>query len=65
MGVDLFDSFVNYQTRVIQELDRLSEEYGFESLEAGRPVEETAEDLADRVIRLLDRRPNLLAEPQP
>ena len=62
MGADLFDSFVNYQTRVIEELDHLAQDYGFETLDATRPEDETAEDLADRVIRLLDRRPNLLLE---
>ena len=55
MGADLFDSFVNYQSRVIEELDRLSTEYGFETLDATRPVEETADDLSARVLRLLAR----------
>jgi len=55
MGVDLFDSFVNYQRRVIEELDRLGEEYGCETLDATRPVEETANDLSERVLRLLAR----------
>ena len=62
MGTDLFDSFMNYQTRVIEELDRLAGEYGFETLDATRPIDETAEDLAARVLALLDRRPNLLLE---
>ncbi|HYV51562.1 MAG TPA: hypothetical protein VE910_06640, partial [Dongiaceae bacterium] len=62
MGADLFDSFMNYQTRVIEELDRLAQDYGFETLDATRSEDETAEDLAERVIRLLDRRPNLLLE---
>ena len=62
MGSDLFDSFVNYQTRVIEELDRLAGEYGFETLDATRPAEETAEHLAERVLNLLERRPNLLLE---
>jgi dTMP kinase len=55
MGADLFDSFVNYQSRVIEELDRLSTDYGFEMLDATRPVEETADDLSTRVLRLLAR----------
>ena len=56
MGQDLFDSFVNYQTRVIEELDALSREYAFETLDATRPVEETAHDLAERVLELLRKR---------
>ncbi len=55
MGADLFDSFVNYQSRVIEELDRLALEYGFETLDATRPIEETADDLSARVLRLLAR----------
>ena len=62
MGSDLFDSFVNYQTGVIEQLDRLAGDYGFETLDATRPPDETAEDLAGRVLALLDRRPNLLLE---
>ena len=58
MGGDLFDSFVNYQSRVIEELDRLALEYGFETLDATRPVEETADDLSTRVLRLLASHPH-------
>ena len=58
MGQDLFDSFVNYQTRVISELDGLSREYGFETLDATRPVEETAHDLSERVLALLKSKPH-------
>ena len=58
MGQDIFDSFVNYQARVIEGLDGLSREYGFETLDATRPVEETAHDLAERVLALLESRPH-------
>ncbi|MEO6462552.1 MAG: thymidylate kinase [Candidatus Eisenbacteria bacterium] len=58
MGEDLFDSFVNYQSRVIGELDRLAEEYAFETIDATRPVDEVADLLAERVLRLLARHPH-------
>lgn len=58
MGADLFDSFVNYQTRVIEELDLLGREYGFETLDATRPVEETAGELSRRVLRVLAQNPH-------
>jgi dTMP kinase len=53
MGEDLYDSFINYQRRVIQELDALSSEFGFETLDATRPLEVNAEDLATKVAALL------------
>jgi dTMP kinase len=53
MGEDLYDSFVNYQRRVIQELDALSSEFGFETLDATRSLEANAEDLATKVAALL------------
>lgn len=65
MGQDFFDSFVNYQTRVIEELDHLSREYGFETLDATRPVDETADDLSERVLSLLARHPHPIEEPLP
>jgi dTMP kinase len=61
MGADFFDSFVNYQTRVIQELDALAREYEFETLDATRPIEETGDHLARRVLRLLTNNPHGLA----
>jgi dTMP kinase len=63
MGADLFDSFVNYQTRVIQELDALARDYEFETLDASRPLEELQEHLARRVLRLLARTPHEDATP--
>jgi dTMP kinase len=54
MGVDLYDSFVHYQARVIEELDRLSAEYGFENVDATQPVDATAAYLARQVSVLLE-----------
>lgn len=39
-GRDMYDSFVRYQRRLIQVFDSLSTPYGFEVVDAGRPVEE-------------------------
>jgi dTMP kinase len=62
MGADLFDSFVNYQSRVIEELDRLAREYSFETLDATRPVEAIAAELAERVLKVLARHPHETAD---
>ncbi len=64
MGEDLYDSFMNYQRRVVQELDTLASEFGFETLDATRSVEVNAADLAQRVSMLLtSSEPQ--AEPRP
>jgi dTMP kinase len=53
MGEDLHDSFVNYQGRIIHELDQLADEYAFHTLDATRPVGEIARTLCDQVTDLL------------
>lgn len=54
MGEDLYDSFITYQQRVIQQLDGLAGEYGFETLDATAPVDELADELCNRVTKLLE-----------
>jgi dTMP kinase len=44
-GRDMYESFVRYQTRLIQVFDRLSTPYGFQVVDAGRSVEEVFEAL--------------------
>ena len=56
MGDDLHDSFVNYQGRVIHELDGLSRDFGFHTLDATREVEDLADELGERVTELLASR---------
>lgn len=53
LGADLYESFINYQTQVIQQLDGLSREYQFETIDATGSVDEIAADLALRVTRVL------------
>jgi dTMP kinase len=54
MGDDLYDSFIRYQSRVIEELDRLSDQYAFETIDATQPLDSTAAYLATRVATLLE-----------
>ncbi len=56
MGEDLYDSFMNYQRRIIEELDTLSREYAFQTIDATRKVDDISRDLCDRVAELLARR---------
>ena len=63
LGSDHFESFIRYQGRVIEELDALSREYGFETLDATRPVSEIDEVLCARVSSLLDARGQTVRAP--
>src|SRR6266699_3589369 len=47
LGADLFESFVNYQTRLLEQFDAMSEEYGFEAVDAGQSIERIAEQLKE------------------
>ena len=53
LGPDLFESFVNYQTRLLEEFDALSQEYGFEVVDACQSIERIAEQLKEKVLPLL------------
>src|SRR6266571_3551676 len=53
LGADLFESFVNYQTRLLEQFDAMSQEYGFEIVDAGQSIERIAEQLKEKVLPLL------------
>lgn len=55
MGEDLYESFVHYQRRIIQQLDDLASEYGFLTLDATRDVGDLSDELCERVEALLSR----------
>lgn len=54
LGEDFYDSFIEYQTRLLQEFDRMSGEYGFHVVDASRPVRRVAADLRRAVKRVVD-----------
>lgn len=53
LGDDLFESFVNYQTRMIEQFESMSERYGFRVLDASLPVERLSEQLKLKMMPLL------------
>ena len=62
MGEDLYDSFINYQSRIIHELDGLARDYGFHTLDATRDVDDISDELCASVSRvLLKRAPGAIA----
>lgn len=52
-GPDLFESFVNYQTRLLKQFDTMSDEYGFQVIDASLPIEQVTEQLKARIFPLL------------
>ena len=53
MGEDIYESFIHYQRRVIEELDGLAREYEFQTIDASRDVDTNADELARRVGAIL------------
>ena|ERR1044071_1523828 len=54
LGEDFYDSFVEYQTRMLREFDRMKGEYGFRVFDASRSVNRVAADLRRAVARVID-----------
>lgn len=54
LGEDLYDSFIEYQSRLLKVFDRLTGEYGFQVLNASRSVRSVGADLRRAVTRVLD-----------
>ncbi len=55
MGQDLFDSFVNYQSALIDQYGKLAKEFGFEVMDAGDKVEEIHGKIREKVKEMLKK----------
>jgi dTMP kinase len=51
-GNDMYESFVNYQGRLIRALDRMSSRYGFVEIDATRTPDAIFQDLQQRISAL-------------
>jgi dTMP kinase len=54
LGEDFYDSFVSYQTRMLNEFEKMKKEYGFRLLDASRSINRVAADLRRAVARVID-----------
>ena len=61
MGADLYESFIRYQKSLISELDTLSNDYGFDTIDATQSVEDIHEYLSGKVSALLGAGPSPIA----
>jgi dTMP kinase len=53
LGEDLFESFVNYQAYLLDQFALMTDEYGFQVLDASLPVEQLNEQLKHKILPLL------------
>ncbi len=53
LGADLYESFVNYQTQLITEYEKMTREFNFHVIDASMPVELMAEQLKEAILPLL------------
>jgi Thymidylate kinase len=64
LGVDLFDSFKKYQSSLIEEFDKMAEEFHFQVIDARKPPEEIQDSLRSKIQPILtnEKRPLELAQ---
>jgi dTMP kinase len=55
LGNDLYDSFKKYQSLLIEEFDKMAEEFKFEVVDARKPPEEIQDELRSKIQQLLTR----------
>jgi dTMP kinase len=56
MANNLYDSFIKYQSCVIEQFDKLAEEYNFVTVDANNSPEEIFEELKEHIKLLLYNR---------
>lgn len=61
MGEDIYDSFVQYQGRMVREYDAMAEEFGWKVVDARRTVDETQREIRSEAARLLGIPPDAVA----
>ncbi len=54
LGNDLYDSFKKYQALLINEFDKMAEEFSFEVIDARKPPDDIQEELRAKIKRLLN-----------
>jgi dTMP kinase len=52
---DMFDSFMQYQSQVIDHFKRIQSDYGFTIVDANRSPEEINDELRERIEKMLRR----------
>lgn len=53
LGADIFDSFQDYQSRLIDEYNLMAQEFGFVTVDARRSIDEIQRELRGHIARYL------------
>jgi dTMP kinase len=61
LGADRYDSFVEYQSRLLAQFGKMVDAYSFEVIDASGSIEEVFDELKNRVARVLHAKPESLA----
>jgi dTMP kinase len=64
-GSDMYESFINYQRRLIRALDRMAARYGFVDIDASKPPETIFHELQAQIAALQLQRVNGNGSPAP
>jgi Thymidylate kinase len=62
-GEDMYDSFVNYQTRLTRALDSMARKYEFNIIDAAKPPDEIFARLQDSITKLFEAEGAIPAAP--
>jgi dTMP kinase len=63
LGDDMYESFVEYQKRIMAQFDQMVEGYGFKIIDASRSIEEVFADLKGQMSDVLNNGHAVPAEP--
>ncbi|MFZ1978387.1 MAG: thymidylate kinase [Bacteroidota bacterium] len=54
LGDDFYDSFVEYQKRILKEFDKMTKEFSFQTIDASKNFEEINRDLKQEILGILE-----------
>ena len=54
LGNDLYESFVNYQTKLIEKLDEMSKEYNFVEIDATKEPQDIFAEIKNKISEILE-----------
>lgn len=63
LGEDMYESFVEYQNRMIGQFDKMVEDYGFEVIDASRSIDEIFMDLKAQMSKIINAAPPVFSDP--